>query len=85
MKKTISKTGAKEKIEKFFGHLENKMPKDVKKIKRLAMSHRIPLTNYKKLFCKKCFAVYKNPKIRIRNKTKILRCENCDYISRWKI
>jgi len=81
----ISKTEAKKKIEGFFKDIKNKSSKEIKKIKKLAMSKKIPLKEKRKLFCKKCFSVYKNPKIRIRNKIKSVKCKNCGYISRWKI
>ena len=84
MKKT-SKTEAKKEIDEFFKDIKNKSPKEIKKIKRLAMSKKIPLKEKRKLFCKKCLSPYKNPKIRIKNKIKSIKCENCGYISRWKI
>ena len=85
MKKAISKTEAKEQIEEFFENIKDKFPKDVKKIKKLAMSYKIPLKDKRKLFCKKCLHPHKNPKIRIKNKMKIITCEGCGYVSRWKI
>jgi RNase P subunit RPR2 len=83
--KKISKTEAKKKIEDFFKDIKNKSSKEIKKIKKLAMSKKVPLKEKRKLFCKKCFSVYKNPEIRIRNKIKSVKCKNCNYISRWKI
>lgn len=84
MKKT-SKTEAKEKIREFFQDIQDRTPKEVKKIKRLAMSHNLPLKENRKKFCKKCLSPYKNPKIRIRRKIKIMTCENCGYPSRYRI
>jgi RNase P subunit RPR2 len=49
------------------------------------MSQNIKLEYKRKLFCKKCLNPYKNSKIRIKNKTKIINCENCGYVSRWEI
>jgi RNase P subunit RPR2 len=73
MKKTMSKTQAKEKIEEFFKKIKLKSPKEIKKIKKLAMSFKIPLKEKRKLFCKYCFSPYSTKeKIRIK-------------ISRWKI
>ncbi len=83
--KKISKTEAKKQIDSFFKDIKNKTPKQIKKIKRFAMSKNIPLKEKRKLFCKKCFSSYKRPKIRIKNQMKIITCKNCNYISRWKI
>ena len=85
MKKNISKTKAKEEIETFFMKIKSKGPKEVKKMKILAMGKNIPLKGKRKLFCKKCFVPYENPKIRIKNKIKTVVCQNCESISRWKL
>ena len=84
MKKS-SKTEIKKQIEDFFLNIQKKTPKEIRKIKRLAMSKNIPLKEKRKLFCKKCYAPYKNPKIRVKNKIKSVVCSNCGYISRWKV
>ena len=83
--KKVSKIGVKKQIEEFFKDVKNKTLKDIKKIKKLAMKKNIPLKEKRKLFCKKCFSVYHKPRIRIKNKIKSVKCENCNYISRWKI
>ena len=83
--KKIFKTEAREKIEEFFRNLKDKTSKEVKKIKRLAMSHNIPLKEKRKLFCKKCLSPYKNAKIRIKNSRKIIICEECGKVSRWHL
>ena len=83
--KKISKTEAKKQIHEFFFNSKDKTPKKIKKIKKLAMNQSIPLGELKKTFCKKCFCVYKNPKIRIKNKIKIIICGNCGYVGRWKL
>jgi len=83
--KKLSRTEARQKIREFFQDTREGIPKDVKKIKRLAMSYNIPLKKKRKKFCKKCLTLYKNPKIRIKNKMKTITCENCGYVSRWKI
>lgn len=86
MKKNISKSLAKEEIEEFFEDIKSKNPEEVKKIKRLAMSHKIPLKEKRKLFCKKCLSPYLgNEKIRIKNNRKIITCNKCGKIFRWKI
>lgn len=83
--KKISKTEMKKDIEEFFLYIKNKNPEEVKKIKKLAMRHNIKLGKKKRLFCKKCFEPYKNPKIRIKNGIKIMECKNCGHVSREKI
>ena len=85
MTKKISKSEAKKQIQEFFSNIKNKNPNEVKKIKKMAMGQNIKLGEKRKLFCKKCLIPYKNPKIRIKNKTKIITCENCKYISRFKL
>ena len=82
--KKLSKTEAKQKIREFFQDIREGIPKDVKKIKRLAMSYNIPLKEKRKKFCKKCLILYKNPKIRITKKMKTITCKNCGYVSRYK-
>jgi len=85
MKKTLSKSEAKKQVEEFFLDIKNKTPKEIKKIKRFAMAYNIPLKEKRKLFCKKCLGPHKTPKIRIKNKMKSVGCENCAYVSRWKL
>jgi RNase P subunit RPR2 len=81
-----SKTEAKKQIEEFFSDIKNKTPKEIKKIKSLAMSHNIKLGDKKKLFCKKCFAPYsEKDKIRINKDIKSVECGNCGYVTRYKI
>ena len=70
MARKTSKTEAKEEIQEFFEKIKNKSPKDVKKIKKIASSKKIPLKEKRKLFCKKCLHPYQNPKIRISKKIK---------------
>ena len=85
MKSKLSKQEIQAKIREFFEDVENKTPKQVKKIKKLAMSKNISLKEKRKSFCKKCLVAFKNPKTRIRNKIKSVTCRNCRYISRWKL
>ncbi|PIO08368.1 hypothetical protein COU59_01975 [Candidatus Pacearchaeota archaeon CG10_big_fil_rev_8_21_14_0_10_34_12] len=82
--KKISKSQAEEEINEFFSHLENKTSKDMKKIKKLAMKHKIKLGDKKKLFCKKCLNPYKDPSIRIKNDMISIVCDSCEHRSRWK-
>lgn len=85
MKKTFSKSEAGKQIDDFFSEVKTKTLKEIRKIKRFAMRYNIPLKEKRKLFCKKCFASYKNPKTRIKNGIKSIECENCGKIGRWKM
>ena len=85
-KKQISKTQVKKEIEKFFQDIKNKTPKEIKKIKRLAMSYNLPLKEKRKTFCKRCSYPYTgNERIRIKNKIKLISCKNCGYVARCEI
>jgi len=85
MKKAISKTEVKKQVEEFFENIKDKSPEDVKKIKKLAMSHKIPLKENRKLFCEKCMNPYTNPSIRVKSGLIKINCGKCGYTSRWKI
>ncbi len=85
MKNKLSKTETEKKIKEFFFDIKSKNSKQIKKIKRLAMSKNIALKDYRRLFCKKCLTPYISPKIRIKNNQKIVFCENCGNISRFRI
>jgi len=85
MIKKLSRSEAKKQIEEFFKNVEDKTLKDVKKIKRLAMKHNIPLKEKRKMFCKKCLRPYQNPNIRIKKGLKIIICRNCEGISKWRV
>ncbi len=85
MKNKLSKSHAKKQIRDFFSNIKDKSPREVRKIKGLAMSKNIPLKDLRKTFCKKCLSPYKNPKIRVKKGMKIVMCENCGYVSRWKL
>ena len=80
--KQESKTEAIEKINDFFKEKHDK--EQVRKIKKLAMSHQIKLREKRKLFCKKCYSM--NLKVlRIKNNMKTVKCEDCGSLMRWKI
>ena len=83
--KKISKVEATKQIKEFFENLSDKTPKDVKKIKRLAMQHRIPLKERRKLFCKVCYNPYHHPSIRIKKDVLRMICDSCENVSRWKV
>ena len=80
--KRENKKEAVSKIEDFFKEKHDK--EQVRKIKKLAMSHQIKLREKRKLFCKKCYSM--NLKVlRIKNGRKTVRCEDCSSEMRWKI
>ena len=82
MKKEISRTEAMEKMSEFFKEKHDK--EKVRKMKRLAMSHRIRLKEERKKFCQKCFSM--NLKVLgIKNGIKRVECEDCGRLMRWKI
>lgn len=85
MVKKISKTETEKQIKEFFQDIKNKTPREIKKMKKLAMSKNISLKELRKKFCKKCYSAYRTPKIRIKDNIKSIACENCKNISRWKI
>lgn len=82
--KKLSKTEAEKEIKKLFSEIKDKTPKDIKKIKKLAMGYNIQLKEFRKRFCKKCYS--SNLKIKsIKNKTKAVECKNCGNLMKWKI
>jgi RNase P subunit RPR2 len=84
--KKPSKTDAEKQIKNFFEDIKNKSAKEVKKIKKLAMSESIPLKNLRKTFCKKCLVPFtRDEKIRIKNGIKSITCKECENVNRWKI
>jgi len=84
MRKKLSKKEVEEKIEDFFKDIEKRKPEEIRKIKRLAMHYNIKLGEKRKKFCKHCYS----PKLKvkgIRRGMKIVECEACGKISRWKV
>ena len=85
MKKTLSKTDVEKQIEEFFQEIGERTPKEIKKIKRLAMAYSIKLGEKRKTFCKKCFMPHKDVSIRVKNDMITRICEKCGNKSRWKV
>ena len=84
--KNISKKEAEEIINEFFINIKNKSPKEIRKIKKIAMRKNILLKEKRRLFCRKCLIPYSGKeKIKIKNKIKSIVCGNCGYINRWKL
>jgi len=85
MKNKLRKSEIEQKIKEIFSKKANS--KEIKKIKKLAMSKNIKLGRLKRKFCKKCYSLFnsKNSEIRIKKGFKIIKCRNCGYISRYKL
>ena len=84
MKKSSSKSETIKQLEDFFSALKSHTPKEIKKIKRLAMAHKIRLKEKRKLFCGKCFSP--NLKVAgIKKGIKKIECLNCGRKMRWKV
>jgi len=83
MKKKISKSEAKKRIDGLFSS-ESFSAEEVKSVKRLAMRYRIRLGAYRKLFCKKCLSKLKG-KLRVGKTHKIITCASCGCENKHKI
>lgn len=83
MKSSLSRTQAREEIELFFKK-PNFSSDEVRKIKRLAMKHRIRLGSHKRKFCKKCLSQLRG-KIRISKFYKTIECRECGCRNKFKI
>lgn len=82
--KDFSKKEAIDKIEEYFSKNDHDSEK-TKKIKKLAMRHRISLKDYRKKFCKKCYFDLNSGKIRVSKEYKYVECFNCKKRNTWKI
>ena len=87
--KSKKKALIKEEILDFFRNFDKKdcSREDIRKIKRKSMSINFKLGNLRKKFCQDCYNKFnvKNSETRVKNKIKIIKCLNCNKISRWKI
>ena len=80
----MSKTEIKKIIEEYFSR-DKLLTEETKKIRKIAMKNRIRLGEYRKRFCKKCFSDLRNAKVRLTKTHKIVTCENCNSIFRFRI
>jgi len=78
----MNKKQAGERIDSFFEKRHDK--EEVRKIKRLAMAHRIKLGDERKKFCKKCFSMNLRVK-KVKGDRKTVECSECGNIMRWKV
>jgi len=83
VEKGISKTETQKKIEEFFQRSEWNAD-EMRKIKNLAMRHRIKLLAHKKKFCRKCLLPLKG-KTRVSKLYKVILCEKCGYSQKMRI
>ncbi len=83
MKKTLSKQEVQNRIDEIFKKLYF-TPKELKKIKRLAMKYKIKLKDKRKRFCKKCLSQLKG-KTRISKTHKTIVCQICNYRNKFKL
>ncbi len=84
MKPKLSKKEVHEKIDEFFRQNELKK-EEVRKIKRIAMKHKIKLGKYRRRFCRKCYSDLKTGKIRTNKTHKVIECSGCGEKNRFKI
>ena len=82
--KELTKKESQNIIEDYFKK-DNLDPNSTKKIKKLAMTYRIRLGEYRKRFCKKCYSDLKLGKTRINKMYKQVSCLKCNAVNRWKI
>jgi len=80
----LSKSETEKEIKKFFEDINEKSPKEIKKIKKLAMRHNIKLGWLRKKFCKKCYSTKMKVAL-VKNGVKTVKCKNCGFVSRWRL
>ncbi len=85
--KKLSRQETEEQIKNIFKSEEISTPKQIKEIKKLAMSENIKLRGLRKKFCKKCLTFFtpNNSEIRIKNGFKMVRCKSCGYVGKYKL
>ena len=83
--KKLSKIEAEQQINQIFSNQPSQ--REIKKVKRLAMSKNIKLGALRKKFCKKCLTFFtpNNHNIRIKKPFKIVKCKSCENVSRYKL
>ena len=79
-----SKDEINKEIDEFFSDIKSKTPKQIKKMKKLAMHNNLQLKEKRKKFCKKCYST--NLKIiGVKKGIKRIKCNDCEFIGRWKV
>ena len=81
--KKITKEEIRKEIEIAFSGKPTQ--KEIKKIKKSAMSKNIKLGELRKKFCKKCLSFFTsdNSETRVKKGIKIIKCKNCGHVNRW--
>ena len=82
--KKLNKKEAQRVVQEYFEN-ERIDPISMKKIKTLAMAHRIRLKEYRKKFCKKCYADLKLGRVRVSKTHKQVICGVCGMTNRWAL
>ena len=86
MAKKKDKEKVKEGIKEFFEDTKNKTPREVRKIKKDAMSINYKLGTERKKFCRGCYGIFPTDiKVRIKEGMKVVKCDKCGKVSKWKI
>ncbi|MDO8623513.1 MAG: hypothetical protein Q7R52_04670 [archaeon] len=80
----LSKSETEKEIKEFFEDINKKSPKEIKKIKKLAMRYNLKLGSLRKKFCKKCYST-RLKTLNIKRGIKKVQCEKCKSIFRWKL
>lgn len=83
MKKSMSKTQVREKIDEFFQQRDF-TPEQLKKVKRIAMKFNIKLGDYRKMFCKRCLHPLKG-RLSVTKTHKTIVCKNCGFRNKIRI
>ncbi len=83
--KKLSKSEVEEEIKEIFRGKPS--AKEIKKVKRLAMSRNIKLRDLRKRFCRKCLRLFdsSNSEVRVKKGFKVVRCKGCGYVGRYKL
>ncbi len=78
------KQKVKEKIDSFFER-KSFSSDELRKIRNVAMKHRIKFGNYRARFCKKCFTDLRKNTTRTTKQYKTTRCLSCGYFNKIRI
>ena len=79
----MNKTEAQEAIACFF-RKSNFNSEELRKIRSLAMKHKIRLGAYRKLYCKHCLSMLKG-ETRTSKEFKTIKCNVCGKVNRFNM
>ena len=80
--KGYSKTEAQKNIDSFFQRALFTAA-ELRKIRRLAMTHRIRLGEYRKRFCQKCYSQLQD-RLSLTKTHKTITCKSCGWKNKQK-